>query len=50
MRKVMLIVGLVLPLPSVLGPPSSAVPPPSGGFWYTVRCGTILWDIQEKRA
>jgi hypothetical protein len=41
-RKVMLMVGLVLPLQLVLGSTSSTVPLPSGGFWHTVRRSTIL--------
>ncbi len=46
MRKLMLIVGLVLLLQVlVLVPVSSAAPPPSGGFWHTVRWGETLFSI-----
>lgn len=45
MRKLTLVVGLVLLLQLVLVPASSAAPPPSGGFWHTVRWGESLSSI-----
>jgi len=45
MRKVILIAGLVLLLQLALVPASSAAPPPSGGFWHTVRWGETLFSI-----
>ena len=45
MRKVILIAGLVLLLQLALVPVSSAAPPPSGGFWHTVRWGETLFSI-----
>jgi len=45
MRKIVLVLGLVLLLQLALVPASSAAPPPSSGFWHTVRHGETLFSI-----